>query len=74
MSGGQSDRTSMMGSDIVTSIVIKSYLKRYIDPQDDRDWFAFEADGSSTYTVQLHGLPEDYDLGIYENLASGRLY
>lgn len=44
----------------------KDKIKRYIDPKGDVDWFVFEADGTSTYNVQLHGLPADYDLGVYD--------
>lgn len=47
-------------------ITTKDRLKRYIDPRGDRDWYVFEADGFSTYAVQLHGLPADYDLGVYD--------
>lgn len=41
------------------------HLRRTIDPEGDEDWFRFEADGSSTYRAQLLGLPEDYDLELY---------
>lgn len=47
-------------------ITTKDRIKRYIDPEGDRDWFSFEADGTSAYTVQLYGLPEDYNLGVYD--------
>lgn len=44
-------------------------LRRYVEHRGDEDWFSFEADGASTYRLQLHELPADYDLALYD--ASG---
>ncbi len=51
-------------------IASKARLWRYIDPKGDEDWFSFDADGGSTYRVQLHALPADYDLELYD--ANGK--
>lgn len=44
-----------------------AHIRRKINPQGDQDWFSFEADGSSTYRVQLLGLPADYDIELYDS-------
>ncbi len=44
----------------------KDRIARYVDPQGDEDWYSFGADGTSSYRVQLHGLPADYDLELYD--------
>lgn len=41
-------------------------LRRYIEHDGDEDWFVFEADGTSTYRLHLHGLPTDYDLTLHD--------
>lgn len=43
-----------------------AHIRKEIDPEGDEDWFSFEADGSSTYRVQLLGLPADYDVELYD--------
>jgi hypothetical protein len=48
-------------------ITTRDRMKRYIDPRGDEDWFSFEVDGTSTYRVQLLGLPADYDLELYDS-------
>lgn len=52
--------------DTAEPVSTKDRIKRYIDPQGDEDWFVFETDGSSRYTVQLHGLPANYDLSVHD--------
>jgi len=44
-----------------------AHIRRKIDPKGDQDWFSFEADGSSTYRMQLLGLPADYDIELYDS-------
>lgn len=41
-------------------------LTRYVDPEGDADWYRFDVTGGSGYRVQLHGLPADYDLTVYD--------